>query len=35
MEEFRKWYGLSGEDEGGEADLFCYRNPDVGKTFIR
>jgi len=34
-EEFRRWSGLNGEDEGDEAVLFCYGNPGVGKTFIR
>jgi len=34
-EEFGRWSGLSGEGEGGEAVLFCYGNPGVGKTFIR
>ena len=33
-EKFRRWCGLGGE-EGDEAVLFCYRNPGVGKTFIR
>jgi len=33
-EEFRRWCGLGGEDEGNEAVLFCYGNPGVGKTFI-
>ena len=34
-EEFRRWYGLSGEDEGESAILFCCGAPGVGKTFIR
>jgi len=31
---FRKWIELE-EGGGGEAVLFCYGNPGVGKTFIR
>jgi len=35
-EEFRRWAGLSGEDEGDKAVLFfCYGPPGAGKTFIR
>ena len=34
-EEFRRWCGLGGEDEGDKAVLFCYGDPGVGKTFIR
>jgi len=34
-EEFRRWCGLCGEDEGDKAVLFCYGDPGVGKTFIR
>ena len=34
-EEFRNWYAGSGEGESGNAVLFCYGDPGVGKTFIR
>ena len=34
-EEFRNWSNGSGEGEGGNAVLFCYGDPGVGKTFIR
>ena len=34
-EEFRRWRGLSGQDEGDKAVLFYYGHPGVGKTFIR
>jgi len=34
-EEFRTWHGGRGEGEGGNAVLFCYGAPGVGKTFIR
>jgi len=33
--EFRRWCGLSEEDEANKAVLFCYGDPGVGKTFIR
>ena len=34
-EEFRSWHASSGEDESGNAVLFCYGDPGVGKTYIR
>jgi len=34
-EEFRSWNAGSGEGESGEAVLFCYGDPGVGKTYIR
>lgn len=34
-EEFRRWFGLSGEGEGNNPILFCFGDPGVGKTFIR
>jgi len=34
-EEFRSWYGGSGRCESGNAALFCYGDPGVGKTYIR
>ena len=34
-EEFRSWYAGSGGNESGNAVLFCYGDPGVGKTFIR
>jgi len=34
-EEFRIWCGSGREGEGGNAVLFCYGDPGVGKTFIR
>ena len=33
-EEFRGWYA-GGGSEPGDAVLFCYGDPGVGKTFIR
>ena len=34
-EEFRRWCAVGGTGQGGEAVLFGYGNPGVGKTFIR
>ena len=34
-EEFRSWHTGSGEDGSGDAVLFCYGDPGVGKTYIR
>jgi len=34
-EEFKSWYGESGEGEGDKAVLFGYGDPGAGKTFIR
>ena len=34
-EEFRSWNAGSGGGESGEAVLFCYGDPGVGKTYIR
>ena len=34
-EEFRRWMGSSGEDEGDGSVIFCHGDPGVGKTFIR
>ena len=34
-EEFRNWYTGSEGGESGNAVLFCYGNPGVGKTYIR
>jgi len=33
--EFSRWSGLSEGGKGDEVVLFYYRNPSVGKTFIR
>jgi len=34
-EEFRIWCGSGRQGEDGNAVLFCYGDPGVGKTFIR
>jgi len=34
-EEFRSWHAGSGESQSGDAVLFCYGDPGVGKTYIR
>jgi len=34
-DEFRSWHASSGEGGSGDAVLFCYGNPGVGKTYIR
>ena len=34
-EEFRNWQAGDGGGESGDAVLFCYGNPGVGKTYIR
>ena len=34
-EKFRTWHAGSGEGESGDAVLFCYGHPGVGKTYIR
>jgi len=34
-EEFKSWHAESREGESGDAILFCYGNPGVGKTYIR
>ena len=34
-EDFRRWCDLREEGEDGNAVLFCYGDPGVGKTFIR
>jgi len=34
-EEFKSWRAGSGGGESGNAVLFCYGDPGVGKTFIR
>ena len=34
-EEFRSWYASRERDEPGNAVLFCYGDPGVGKTYIR
>ena len=33
-EEFRNWQAGDGGGESGDAVLFCYGNPGVGKTYI-
>ena len=34
-EEFRSWRARGGEGESGDAVLFCYGDPGVGKTYLR
>ena len=34
-EEFRTWRASGGGYESGDAVLFCYGDPGVGKTYIR
>ena len=34
-EEFRSWYAGSEGGESGNAVLYCYGGPGVGKTYIR
>jgi len=34
-QEFRRWHAGSGEGGSGDAVLFCYGDPGVGKTYIK
>jgi len=34
-EEFKSWYAGSEGDKSGDAVLFCYGDPGVGKTYMR